>query len=187
MRKAYYMKTRKMTDKDRKQINLDKIGGVPTHKPPKFSNLYQDEEMGFIMQIYNDNKKFTKIEGVLCWHIYQDLDEEEEPILVEVPLGSELNTDNEGIVIERLEECVIYYEEGLEPDVLDITGVGITTEEEKYYSSKIGGAIPEEYLNYDKRFLGCIKEYICDYYDLNLGGGLYLLQNREGHIEMEIY
>lgn len=48
------MKTRERVPGDEKNIYLDKIGGVPTHKPEKFPIHLEDEEYGFVMQIYCD-------------------------------------------------------------------------------------------------------------------------------------
>lgn len=66
------MKTRERVPGDEKNIYLDKIGGVPTHKPEKFPIYLEDDQYGFVMQIYCDKEKFSNIEGVLCWQIYQD-------------------------------------------------------------------------------------------------------------------
>ncbi|GLI06806.1 hypothetical protein YDYSG_28360 [Paenibacillus tyrfis] len=35
MKRVFYMKTRERVPGDEKNIYLDKIGGVPTHKPEK--------------------------------------------------------------------------------------------------------------------------------------------------------
>ncbi|MFB0843465.1 hypothetical protein [Paenibacillus oleatilyticus] len=188
MKRVFYMKTRERVPGDEKNIYLDKIGGVPTHKPEKFPIYLEDEKYGFVMQIYCDKEKFPNIEGVLCWQIYQDVNEEDIPIIIEVPIGAELNTNNEGTPINRLKERIIYYEKGLEPDVLEI-GLGIYSDEEedKYFSSKIGGAIPEDYMSPDFEYIGRMYEsiYDADDYGLNFGiEGLNLARNRKGKMEL---
>ncbi|MBU7315282.1 hypothetical protein [Paenibacillus oleatilyticus] len=55
------MKTRERVPGDEKNIYLDKIGGVPTHKPEKFPIYFEDEQYGFVMQIYCDKEKFPNI------------------------------------------------------------------------------------------------------------------------------
>ncbi|MFC8687121.1 hypothetical protein [Brevibacillus porteri] len=186
MKHAYYMKTRKRITGDEGNILLDKIGGVPTHKPSEFPIYIDDVKYGFLMQIYCDKEKFPNVEGVLCWQIYQHVSEQDSPIIIEVPIGAELNTNNEGTPINRLEERIIYYEEGMEPDVLEV-GFGIYPEEEelKYYSSKIGGAIPEEFIDSDYEYIGRIFEDVPEEYELNFGiEALNIVRNPEGRIEL---
>lgn len=189
MKKVFYMRINELMPGDRIKTNIDKIGGVPTHKPLEFPKYYGDEEYGFVMQIYCDQEKFPEFDGALCWHIYQPVDEGDEPILVEVPIGAELNVNNEGAVIERLGEKIIYYEEGIEPDVLVIKSPPLEKEEESYYDSKIGGAVPEEFVDSDKKFIGWINEYFTrdiKFDDFNFGANIYLFKNEEGKLEMEL-
>uniref|UniRef100_UPI0004715FE7 hypothetical protein n=1 Tax=Paenibacillus ehimensis TaxID=79264 RepID=UPI0004715FE7 len=186
MKRAFYMKTRKRVPGDEKNSYLDKIGGVPTHKPSEFPIYFDDVRYGFLMQIYCDKERFPDIEGVLCWQIYQHVSEQDSPIIIEVPVGAELNSNNEGTSINRLKERIIYYEEGMEPDVLEV-GIGIYPEEEelKYYSSKIGGAVPEEFIDCDYEYIGTIFEDVPVEYELNFGiEALNLVRNRDGKMEL---
>lgn len=187
MKKTFYIKVRNPLPEDKQSLNESKIGGLPTHRPKEFPKYLNGTEKGFVMQIYWSEEKFPGISDVLCWHIYQDIEEEDEPILVEIPFGAKLNDKNEGTVIERLEEKIIYYVEGVEPDILEVAEPGLSEEEERYYSSKIGGGTPEEYIDYDKEFLGCIYESVGGNYSLCFGGKLNLLKNKDGKLEIEIY
>ncbi|ATO50468.1 hypothetical protein P4V86_15870 [Brevibacillus laterosporus] len=183
MKKVFYMKTRERTVQDKNNMFIDRIGGLPTHRPEKFPLYFEEIEYGFLMQIYCDRERFPDIEGVLCWQIYQDINEQDDPIIIEVPLGAELNTENEGTSINRLRERIIYYEEGIEPDVLEL-GIEVYSEEAvEYFSSKIGGAVPEEYIDTEFEYLGCIFENLPEEYELYFGvEALYLVRNRDGEV-----
>lgn len=112
MKKAFYIRTRKPVNEDKGCIGIDKIGGLPTHKPPYFPTYASGKQEGFLMQIYCDKEKFPDFQNILCWQFYQDVNEEDMITIVEVPIGAELNVNNEGTIIERIKERIIYYEEG---------------------------------------------------------------------------
>ncbi|KNY27555.1 hypothetical protein [Pseudobacteroides cellulosolvens] len=181
MKKVFYMKTRKPIPEDKKKVNIDKIGGLPTHKPLSFPKYPSGNEKGFIMQIYCDQEKFPDFidNNILCWHIYANVNEHGDYEIVEVPVGAEIN-NNEGKEISRLEERIIYYEIGEEPDILNYDD-----EIDDYLTSRIGGSIPEDYIEYEKGFIGWIYESICDY-ELNIGGRtMTLMKNKSGNIEID--
>ncbi len=179
MKKVFYMKTRKPISEDKNKVNIDKIGGLPTHKPVSFPKYPSGNEKGFVMQIYCDQEKFTGFSNVLCWHIYANINEHGDYEIVEVPVGAEIN-NNEGKEISRLEERIIYYEEGEEPDILNYDD-----EIDDYLTSRIGGSIPEDYIDYEKEFIGWIYESICDY-ELNFGGRkMTLMKNKSGSLEID--
>lgn len=187
MRKAFYMRTRKQVNEEMGYVKIDKIGGLPTHKPPYFPIYSSGEQEGFLMQIYYDKEKFGEFEGILCWQFYQDVNEEDMVTIVEVPIGADLNINNEGTLIERIPERVIYYEEGIEPDIWEIGSDKYSEEEEDmFYSSKIGGAIPDSYINTSIEYIGRIYESICDDYELNFGTPvLELVKDKNGKLTFE--
>ncbi|CUU50356.1 hypothetical protein [Clostridium beijerinckii] len=187
MKKAFYIRTRKPVNEDKGCIGIDKIGGLPTHKPPYFPTYASGKQEGFLMQIYCDKEKFPDFQNILCWQFYQDVNEEDMITIVEVPIGAELNVNNEGTIIERIKERIIYYEEGLEPDIWEIGADKYSEEEEDlFYSSKIGGAVPDNYIDSELEYIGRIYESICDDYELNFGTAvLELCRDKNGKLIFE--
>lgn len=162
MKKVFYMKTRKIKKEDRKNSTLDKIGGLPTHKPLEYPTYPTGKKAGFLMQLYYDESKFPPKEGVLCWQFYQHPEVGGIEFIIEVPVGAELNRNNEGQVSEGTEECVIEYIQGEEPDIWEIDDCDIDY-------SKIGGAIPYGYEGSKCHYIGTLHEDVCEEFELNLG------------------
>lgn len=179
MKKTYYMKSEKDIIVTDRRENLGKIGGVPTHKPPYYPQYPNGDLMGFMMEIYYDEYKFPKKEGVLCWQFYQDPMGGPIEEVIEVPIEAQLNVDSEGEKVVDIEECAIVFEEGEEPDIWDLEDINLSR-------SKIGGAIPEYYTGSDYVYVGTIFEDICDDFDLNFGTvSIDLCFNKEGKLVLE--
>lgn len=181
MTKAYYMDFI-----EGHNGSLDRVGGLPTHLPPYFpKSEYTGRELAFVMQVYSSKERFD-FEDIQCIQIYQTLDIEEgddgEPVLVVVPKGAKLNTNNEGVRHPDIGNYDIAWRQGAEPDLLEINP-GYTEEEEKLFSSKIGGAIPPEFIDDDRIFLGQIMQELDEF---NFGGKIILYINSQGDISLEI-
>lgn len=177
MKKVFYIKTRKIQDKDRKNLKLDKIGGLPTHKPVEYPIYPTGKKAGFLMQIYYDEMKFPIKKDILCWQFYQHPEEGGIDFIVEVPLDAELNVDKEGCISKGIQEYVIEYSQGEEPDLWEVDNCDIDY-------SKIGGAIPYGYENSKWCYIGTLHEDICEEFELNLGDisiELYLDEKGEMH------
>jgi len=174
--KAYIISVRKMEEGDKEKKNLDKIGGYPTHLPPK--GTYEEDY--FLMQIYNDKGIWPYKEGVLCWQFYQD-DKDGGYIgnVIEVPVGAKLNTGKRIKKRRGLDEYVIEYQEVEEID--DKEALDYFEYEDKYYDfldedffirSKVGGYFWEKkwYEEAGYECVAIISDILCNG-QLNLGTG----------------
>lgn len=169
--KAYMMSVREIKEYDKEKKHLDKIGGYPTHLPPK-GNYIEDEDC-FMMQIYNDKESgiWPYKEGVLCWQFYQS--EFGGPItsIIEVPIGAGLNIENQIEERRWLNEYVIEYQE-IEEEIEE------SLSDDDYdncilYESKVGGYCTRRdkncFENAGCEYVAMISDALCPNDELNLG------------------
>lgn len=179
MSKVFYMKFEKMH-----RGALDKVGGLPTHLPPCFPvSTFTGKQLGFLFQLYCDSNKL-QVEGALCIQVYQSIDvdngDDGEPVIIKVPLDAPLNDRNLGTIHPEVSEYDVLWEEGKEPDYLP-DYLDDSIESYKMLESKLGGAVPPEFIN--EKFLGWITEEPVNF---NFGGLLCIVLNDNGELGIRI-
>lgn len=158
---------------------LNRVGGLQTHLPSSFPvSPSTGKELGFLMQIYCDDK--LPIQDTLCIQVYQSVDidsgDDGEPVAVKVPLNAPLNEERKGLIHPQIGNYDIVWEAATEPDILPET-LDHSLDDLKMMSSKLGGATPSEFTN--EKFIGWVAEYPVDF---NFGGVLCLLMKDDGEL-----
>lgn len=117
---------------------LDKIGGLPTHRPEAFpTSESTGEELAFIAQFYCTPDRLT-IPNTLCVQLYQDIEDEPEPVAIRLPLDARENLDNLGSVHPSIRQLRIDWELRSDPDEIP-EDFELTDAERQLMESKVGG------------------------------------------------
>ena len=131
-------------------MNISKVGGLPTYLPENYPCYPSGRQEAFLMQLYCDPNMFLNvknIENIRCWQMYQPKSGGVIETILTLPLSAEINKEQLGTCVDYLDEYIIEFEEGEEPDIWDIDNLSL-------YESKIGGAIPERYIGEGEENMG---------------------------------
>ncbi len=144
MKRAFYMRFVKGGDGLH-----DRTGGLPTHLPPEVPHCWNSgEEMAFLAQFYCTPER-PNLPDTLCIQLYQCRDvgmgDDPVPVVVQVPLGANPNSEKVGIAQRAVDRYHIEWEPKDDPDVVPL-GPDPTEEELQLAESKVGGTPYEGYV-----------------------------------------
>ncbi len=117
---------------------LDKIGGLPTHKPEVFPICESTgEQLAFIAQIYCTPDRLI-IPNTLCVQLYQEVIDEPAPVAIRLPIDAQENLNNLGCIHPYIRQLRIDWELRSDPDEIPET-LELTDDELQLMESKVGG------------------------------------------------